>query len=466
MYPSASNTVADSSFGSTIVYSRRPAPNSLRLEVPETMATPNTPVQLGTCQETWEEACKSYGLNAQVRAAILNQWADVELRTWRHMFPNPEKIETWIKLVPNIEANHVLVQSGKMGRMLHEYKEAMDNVEKKGGAIAMADLDDLLSDAKLVELHDNHWTRNHASFPTGRMPSDALVSRLHREITKRQLSVYDLWGVRNRHHQITTSNKKEKVGLNLWTEVMDEGPYIPHTIEKYLAQLHTYLLALSIAGSNRICAEGAQETRATDPTTIMEVPYDTVMQYYYRACDYSQEVAYDQRLAWLRRVDTEERSLWVKTFRETSLHLGTVIKELSLSRAIFWQPPMVLAAPRTDRGRDRPWQNNQAPQDGKGKGRPGGFADKVKNKKKRNRDGKGGNSDKGKGKGASPLPRFEVMEGHSTLKDGTAVCAAYNTGKCKGKGKGCKNGKHVCSNGKGNGRACGGPHPATSCPNK
>jgi len=424
-------------------------------------------VQLATTKATWEQACVTYGLDEHVKAAILDQWADVGLRTWRHMFPDPNLIQVWVKSVPNIVDKHVLVQSGKLGRMLHEYKEAMDNVEKKGGAIAMADLDDLLADVKLVELHDNHWKRNHASFPTGRMPSDALISRLHREITKRQLSVYDLWGVRNRHHQITTSSKKEILGINLWTEVVDNGPSVPHTVEKYLSQMHTYLLALSIAGASRICSDGTAETRATDPTTVMEVPYDTVMQYYFRACDYSQEVAYDQRLAWLRRVDTEERSMWVKTFRETGAHLGTVIKDMYLARAIFWQPPMVLAAPRVDRGRNRPWDNGQGAGGGKGGGQANSFAERVKNKQRKQKPARKERGGKGKGKG--PLPAFEVSDAlrntSPTLKDGTALCASFNAGKCKGKGKGCKNGKHVCSNAKGqNGRVCGGPHPATSCP--
>jgi len=343
--------------------------------------------------------------------------------------------------------------------MLHEYKEAMDSTEKKGGAIAMADLDDLLADAKLAELHDNHWIRNHASFPTSRMPSDALISRLHREITKRQLSVYDLWGVRNRHHQITTSSRKESVGINLWTEVIDQGPNVPpHTADRYLAQMHTYLLALSLAGASRICAANTAETRSTDPTSVMEVPYDTVMQYYYRACDYSQEVAHDHRLAWLRKVDTEERSMWVKTFRETGLHLGEVIRDLLLSRAIFWQPPMVMTAARYDRGRDRPRDNGHG-----GGGNKGGrqvatpFADKVRNNKKK-KDGKGGGKHKD-----NQLPglKYKML----TLKDGPPLCAAFNEARCKGKGKGCKNGKHVCSNIKGaNGRACGGPRPAINCP--
>ena len=432
------------------------------------------PVQLDTCLATWEEACKNYGFHQKVREAILAQWKDIELRTWRHMFPNPEMVHAWVKLVQDLDANHQLIETGKLGRMLFEYKQAMDNVEHKGGALPMADLDDLLADAKLVELHDNHWNRNHASFPTGRMPSDALISRLFREITKRQLSVYDLWGVRNRHHQITTSSRKEKVGVNLWTEVVDDGPHVPHTVEKYLSQLHTYLLALSIAGASRICATGTQETRATDPTTIMEVPYDTVMQYYYRACDYSQEVAYDQRLSWLRRVDTEERSQWVKTFRETGMHLGTVIKEISLSRAIFWQPPMVLT-PVAARGRDRPWESSQQSSwqnAGKNKDKLGSFADKIKTKRKRNRGKQAGNKSKGKGGQPSQLQLMDAGTNHSpkgypTLKDGTAVCASYNAGKCKGKGKSCKNGKHVCSNPKGQqGRLCGGPHPATACPLK
>ena len=125
---------------------------------------------------------------------------------------------------------------------------------------------------------------------------------------------------------------------------------------------------------------------------------------------------------------------------------------------------MVMSAARQDRGRDRPWDNGRGGGGNKGGGRQTttSFADRVKNNKKK-KDGKG----KGKNKG-NQLPAFLVSDAVKdttpTLKDGTPLCAAFNEGKCKGKGKGCKNGKHVCSSVKGqNGRACVGPHPAISC---
>ena len=96
------------------------------------MAT-QAPTQLGSIKATWEQACVTYGLNDKVKEAILDQWADVELRTWRHMFPDLNMLQTWVKAVPGIEAKHTLAQGAKIGRMLHEYKEAMDSVEKKGG---------------------------------------------------------------------------------------------------------------------------------------------------------------------------------------------------------------------------------------------------------------------------------------------------------------------------------------------
>ena len=51
-------------------------------------------------------------------------------------------------------------------------------------------------------------------------------------------------------HQIMTTKKRKQVGTDLYT-FEDEAEATPaRRVDKYLATLHTYLLALSIAGSS------------------------------------------------------------------------------------------------------------------------------------------------------------------------------------------------------------------------
>ena len=88
-------------------------------------------------------------------------------------------------------------------------------------------------------------------YPTEVDPSDQLLSRCYREMDKRLLTVYDIWKVKTLLHQVMTTKKRKQVGTDLYT--FEDEPDLAsdtHGVEKYLAVLHTCLLALSIAGSS------------------------------------------------------------------------------------------------------------------------------------------------------------------------------------------------------------------------
>jgi hypothetical protein len=46
------------------------------------------------------------------------------------------------------------------------------------------------------------------------MPADSLVSRCSREMSKRMLTVYNVHGVKNLMHQITSNKKRKKLGTD------------------------------------------------------------------------------------------------------------------------------------------------------------------------------------------------------------------------------------------------------------
>ena len=81
--------------------------------------------------------------------------------------------------------------------------------------------------------------------------------------------VFDLWNTKTLMYQVTSTRKRKKVGTDLYIYEEEEtvrNP--PRSYEKYLANMHTYLLALAIAGSHKApgadaaCAEqfGADST--------------------------------------------------------------------------------------------------------------------------------------------------------------------------------------------------------------
>ena len=86
-------------------------------------------------------------------------------------------------------------------------------------------------------------------FPPDMTPSDALVSRISRECTKRKFTLYDLCHVKTLDSQVHQTAKRRKIGVNLYTDVQEEKPIHIGDTQLYLDQLHTYLLALAMAGT-------------------------------------------------------------------------------------------------------------------------------------------------------------------------------------------------------------------------
>ena len=94
------------------------------------------------------------------------------------------------------------------------------------------------------------------------------------------LMVYDMWKVKSLKHQVTTSNKRRKVGDGLFT-IEEEAVAQPnYTVEAYLARLHIYLLALAITGSTKKQGATDGESFGTESTDYIAAPWDTLAAYY------------------------------------------------------------------------------------------------------------------------------------------------------------------------------------------
>ena len=128
---------------------------------------------------------------------------------------------------------------------------------------------------------------------------------------------------------------------------------------------------------------------------------------------------YQQRLAHVQRLDTEERAEWVQLFREGNLTLGQVIHRIMQKRDAHWVP--LTSVPK--KLQDDP-----------------GTPPKV----------------------AKPEPRA-AKRSRLELGDGTPLCGAFNSAKgCKGKN--CKV-EHRCSTVLRNQQSCGAKgHNFTNCP--
>ena len=107
---------------------------------------------------------------------------------------------------------------------------------------------------------------------------------------------------------------------------------VTHGVEKYLSKLHTYLLALAIAGSTSVEGAPQEEIFGSDSTKLIKVPCDVLQSYYFRAARAAMTVPEASRLAWLESRDISERSVWVSQFREGNEPLGQVVQSIMEKR--------------------------------------------------------------------------------------------------------------------------------------
>ena len=155
------------------------------------------------------------------------------------------------------------------------------------------------------------------------MPSDTLVSRCYRELDKRLLYAFNVWTVKNLMCQVTATRKKKKVGTDLY--VYEEEPEVSPA-GHYTDWLHTYLLALAVAGASKAPDAPSQtKTFGCDPTKYVSVPWDVLEAYYFRAVRASRHLPEDMRASWAEKLDTAERAMWVSEFREGTRTLGQVV---------------------------------------------------------------------------------------------------------------------------------------------
>ena len=248
------------------------------------------------------------------------------------------------------------------------------------------------------------------------------------------LCLFNVWKVRSLQFQLGTSQKKRRLGDGLFTEEAETEESYTADCDTYLNKLHTLLIAYSLAGCQPMpgVADATKEqTLGADSTEYVEVPLDTMLQYFYRAKRAVSGLPVNKRLAWLQARDSDERSEWVTKFREGTRSLGAVVKELMASRDAHWLPHVV--------------SDNQSVAAPVVTPNPAGAAPKPASKSK-----------------FLPGPVINGKPTAKQMRDGLRLCEGFNKGTCSNKN--CGNGAHRCSVILRAERVCGSPaHPAAKC---
>ena len=136
------------------------------------------------------------------------------------------------------------------------------------------------------------------------------------------LCVYDVWKVRSLHFQLTTVQKKRKLGDNLFTEEVETDEVVSKDTDTYLDKLHTLMIAYAMAGVHPVPgADPTKEVLGTSSAEFVTAPLDVLLAYFFRAKRCAAIIPSSRRLQWLQARDTEGRSEWVTKFRQNTRSL-------------------------------------------------------------------------------------------------------------------------------------------------
>ena len=282
------------------------------------------PVDKGSKEATFTALTAAFELDDRIRTLFLKGPME-NLQDFCFYFADEKEIDAFVAADNTLGGQEQKIQTARMRRAWAAVRQNELRNENHSTTSSAAELDDLVEEGTLREIKLQFWKRYRMKHPVEITPSDHLLSRCYRELGKRLLSVYDIWRVKTLRHQVMSTRKRKKVGIDLYTfEDEAEETSGAHDVDNYLAMLHTYLLALTIAGSDEVQGFQAEEAFGSDSTKFVEIPWDVMQAYYFRAAHSAMKVPESARLVWLEGNDIAERAVWVSQFREGHDPLGHV----------------------------------------------------------------------------------------------------------------------------------------------
>ena len=395
---------------------------------------------------------EKFRLHEEVVKYLLNTVQLASLEEFGRLVTTEEAIGALVAKIPDLEGPEL--QTARLRMAWCGVRQAMTSseVQKRRGAEA-EDLDDMLGREALDNIKDAFWLRYKESYEPEEEPSDALVSRLHRELCRRLLTIRDVWATRTLAHQLRSERKRSKLTEDISIiETEREVEANPYKSMAIFISLHAVIM-LAYARAGGLKREGApeREPRGSDTTKYVQVPKDVVMRYHRRLVARAQRLSElgVPALEWVQSRDEAERSAWVKEFRDSdSLSLGEVIRNTFTRRDGMWAIDEEGIRDRKKRDADQRRSDIRRNQDRS--------RSRHKSSDKRKGDGKG--SDKASDRDKHD---FTVV---GEFRNGVKLCGAWNKGRCT---EPCPDGKkHICNRElRQAGRACGLNHKATSCTN-
>ena len=409
------------------------------------MATEITPSEKGNKDATFNCLAKDFNLEPKVLALLMASPME-NLEDFRFYFSEEKEVDAFIAEDASLKDQQLRIQVSRLRRAWASVRQMAQRKEARHTTNTVAEMDDLLSEVDLREAKVQFWMRYKLRYPAGITPCDQIISRCYRELDKRLLTVYDIWKVRSLKYQVTTTRKRKQVGDGLFTFEEDGHNEASRTVNVYMANLHTYLLALAMTGTVKRSDAPAQESHGSDPLKFVAAPWDILEAYYFRAVQSITAIPEASRVAWLERADLAERAVWVSTFRDGEGTIGEVIKHTMDRRGAHWDPP-ALPAPA--------YHQQQSPK-------------RDQHQSQRGQTGKGGKTEQanpaGQASGQTQQPRLPAGTVATNLRSGPKLCPDFQKMQCKVRGAQCPKGLHKCGMVNLKGKICGmNFHGASKC---
>ena len=194
---------------------------------------------------------------AEVVAAVSCSRACMSQLELRFFFDNEDHVGRWVAKLGFGDAT--LLQTARVRSAWSAVRLYFQQAEQDRSKVTLADLDSILGDSELRDFKTAFWQRYKLRFPAEVHPSDMVVSRVSRELSKRMLCVFNICEVKNLQFQLTTVQKKRKLGDNLYTEETETDEHVSKDAETYLDKLYILMLAYAIAGAAPFAGVGPNQ---------------------------------------------------------------------------------------------------------------------------------------------------------------------------------------------------------------
>ena len=225
-------------------------------------------------EATFNDLADTFTLDDKVKDLFLKGPME-NLQDFRYYFAEKEEIETFVAATLGTEILNSIQWRDKcrywqLWDQIGRVTDAWRTIRRICWANENHSADASMEANKSTDVHTlraaelQFWKRYKTKHPMEVSPSEHLLSLCHRQIEERLLTVQDMKTVRTMAHQVAARIKKQHGRAEQAEETSNADG-----VERYMAKLYTYLLALGIAGSGKVQGAPEEELFGSDSTKFM-----------------------------------------------------------------------------------------------------------------------------------------------------------------------------------------------------